>query len=177
MVGMRTTRTAAVAALAAASGLLLASCGGSKGTPAPAPEAPQPSAALAGVDACKVLTPDELQAYGLKAGDQRPLNQQGDVGCSWPNGAQFDLGLSKSNDGLSYWEGQRANFAQLQPNQVGSRKGLSGIPAGSQGQGACQEIVDAGGGSVTVDIGNLNGGDPCAKALEIAKKIEPKLPK
>jgi Protein of unknown function (DUF3558) len=175
MVGMHTTRTAAIAALAAAGGFLLAACGGSKGAPVPPPTAPQSSAALVGFDACKVLTSDELQAYGVKSDEQDPLNQQGDVGCTWP-GKPFSLGLAKSNNGLSYWQSQ-GNFAQVHPNQVGARNGLSGIVNGSQGQGDCEEIVDAGGGSVTVQVGDFKSGDPCAKALEIAQKIEPKLPK
>jgi hypothetical protein len=176
MVGMGTTRTAAIAAFAATGGLLLAACGGSKGAPAPAPAAPSQSAALAGFDACKVMTQDDLQTFGFKSGDQTPVNQEGEVGCTW-TGDQFTLTLTKSNDGLSKWESQRGNFAQLQPNQVGSRKGLSGIVAGGQGNGVCREMVDAGGGSVIVQLDNFNSGDPCAKALDIAQKIEPRLPK
>jgi hypothetical protein len=177
MVAMGTTRTAAIAAIAAASGLVLAACGGSKGASAPASAAPSQSAAFAGFDACKVMTSDELQAYGLKLDEHEPVNQQGDAGCNWPGG-QFGLSLSKSNHDLSYWESaKRGNFAQLQPNQVGSRRGLSGVVAGGQGNGTCEEIVDAGGGSVTVQIADFTSGDPCAKALEIAQKIEPKLPK
>jgi hypothetical protein len=127
------------------------------------------------------MTPDELRTLGLKPEKQRPHNELGDVGCQLP-GTPFTLAFYKAerND-LAYWEGQRGNFAKLDPNRVGARKGLSGIVNGAQGQGICRQMVEAGGGTVTVTVNyngdKIAGNDPCAKALEIAKQIEPKLPK
>ncbi|QUH06460.1 DUF3558 domain-containing protein [Saccharopolyspora erythraea] len=176
---MRTTRTT-VAAVLASAGLLLAGCGGPSAGPTPTSDGPQESG-LANFDPCTALSAEQLQAQGIEAPGE-PVDQGiGEVGCDF-DGQEMVLTLLKADGrNLSYWEERRSNFDKFDKNQVASRQGISGIAAGGMGQGVCRQILEAGGGSiiaqVTYSSDAVQGNDPCAKALEIAQQIEPKLPK
>lgn len=176
MVVMRTSRGAAVAALASV-GLILAGCGGG-GDAAPTSEAPKPSA-LASLDPCTVLSPQELQSIGVQP-QGKPVDQGiGEPGCRFTGGpVRFTVYKAEKSD-RAYWEGQRGQMGVFEPNQVGAHEGIKAIPKGSVGHGLCRQIMLADTGSVSVDA-NTNssaGADPCSDALKIAQQIEPKLPK
>ncbi|MEU6262143.1 DUF3558 family protein [Saccharopolyspora shandongensis] len=178
---MGRTRIATTAILAGAV-VALAGCSGPDGKETPSKSAEPTSSGLASFDPCTALAPEKLQAQGLNApGD--PVDQGiGESGCEF-DGSEFLLSVLKGeNSSLSYWEGRRANMGVFEPNQVGSRPGIKMISAGSVGQGICSQVIEAGNGSVSVQVtysANKKQSDDatCAKALEIAQVVEPKLPK
>ncbi len=176
MVGMR-TRTGA-ATLIAATGLLLAGCsGGSNGAPAPEP-APD---VLSGIDPCTVLSPDEIQSFGASPQGEPADQGLGEAGCDY-KGGDFNFGILKASTGdEAYWQSQRAQFDKFAPNQIGDKPGFSGISAGGAGQGVCSQFIYAGKGSLIVDVTYRSDKMPgdeatCAKAMEIAQRVEAKLP-
>ncbi|GAB3676898.1 hypothetical protein GCM10027597_16920 [Saccharopolyspora tripterygii] len=178
MVGMRTR--SGVAAALAAGGLLIAGCSGSGSSGAPAPE-PTPDL-LTSFDPCSVLSPEEIQSFGASPEGEPADQELGEAGCDF-KGGDFNFGVLKAGDGNeAYWQGQRAQFDKFMPNQVGDRAGFSGISAGGAGQGVCSQFIYVGKGSVIVDVtyrsDKVQGDEAtCAKALEIAQVVEPKLPK
>jgi uncharacterized protein DUF3558 len=184
MVGMRTTRVVAVGALAVA-GLLLAGCGGSGGGEAASPTTGQPSgpSPLASFDPCTVLSQQELQAFGVTEPGEVFDQGIGEPGCEFnAGGGDYLLTIYKAEGSdRAYWEQRRDNFGLFEENQVGSHAGIAAIEKGAMGHGGCRQIMESGGGSVSVDIqlsaDKKQGNDPCAKALEIARVVEPKLPK
>jgi uncharacterized protein DUF3558 len=182
MVGMRTTRVVAVGALAVA-GLFLAGCGGSGGGEAASPTTGQSSGpSLAGFDPCTVLSQQELQAFGVTEPGEVVDQGLGEVGCEFDaGGGDYLLTIYKAErSDRAYWEQRRDNFGVFEENQVGSHAGIATITKGSMGHGICSQVIESGSGSVLVNITLSAGkkdGDPCAKALEIARVVEPKLPK
>ncbi|MGI8312587.1 DUF3558 domain-containing protein [Saccharopolyspora hattusasensis] len=180
---MRRTRSAVAFGLFAAGGLLLAGCGGAGGSSEATStgEAPK-SSALASFDPCAVLTPEELRSFGVDPDVKKDADKGlGEVGCKFM-GHPFVPGLTKSEkDDLAAWEQRRSNFDKLEPNTVTGRKGLVGITNGSTDKGVCRQILEAGGGSVTVQVtytdpetGKTN--DPCADATKVAEAVAPKIP-
>lgn len=179
---MRRTRSTAVA-VALAAGFLLAGCTGGTGGGETTPTSEETkSSALAGFDACTVLSPEELQSFGVDPNDKEDSDQGlGDVGCNYM-GDPFILGLTKAEgDDLASWQQKKDNFDKLEPNTVAGRQGLVGITKGSTGKGVCRQILEAGSGSVTVQVaykdpetGKTN--DPCADATRVAETVAPKLP-
>lgn len=160
-------------------GLLLAGCSGGEISSAPVPASTN---VLADVDPCALLSAEELQSYGV-AGPGEPVDQGiGEQGCDY-FGDAFQFAIYKGeDDSLSYWEGQRDKFGVFEGNQVGSRSGIKQITKGAIGQRICNQVIEVGSGSVTVQVGYKAGRaaddeEACTKAMEIANVIEPKLPK
>ena len=181
MVNTRTRRSTATTVLASAGLLLLAAgCTGGDGGATPPPSEPPRQDALAAFDPCTTFSPEQLQSYGATDPGEAVDQGIGEPGCDF-EAEGFLLTVYKApGRGIDYWEGRRANFSRFDSNQVGSRQGVTAITAGSEGQGLCRQILESGGGTVSVavkyDADNIQGNDPCAKALEIAQQIEPKLP-
>ncbi|WP_190823609.1 DUF3558 domain-containing protein [Saccharopolyspora pogona] len=180
---MRRTRSAVAFGLFAVAGLLLAGCGGGGGSSETTSTSEVPkSSSLASFDPCTVLTPDELRSFGVDTDMKKDADKGlGDVGCKFM-GDPFVLGLTKSeNDDLAAWEQRRSNFDKLESNTVAGRKGLVGITNGSTGKGVCRQILEAGSGSVTVQVTYTDpetgkAKDPCADTMKVAEAVAPKLP-
>ncbi|WP_460955263.1 DUF3558 domain-containing protein [Parasphingorhabdus pacifica] len=177
---MRTTRSATAAVLVIA-GLLLSGCAGGTGDDANAPttEPAEPSP-LASFDPCGAVPPEVLQANELESAGE-PVDQGiEEPGCRHRGDVLYLTVYKAEQKGLDYWEQRRSNFGVFQPNQVGERQGIQVVNTGSQGQGICNQIIEVGGGSVSVHVkyraDKIEGNDPCTKATEIAQLIEPKLP-
>ncbi|MGW1680020.1 DUF3558 family protein [Saccharopolyspora sp. NPDC002376] len=180
MVVMRTTRLV-VASVGAAAGVLLAGCSNPGGDVSPTKQ-PEPSNVLASLDPCKVLSSGDLTPLGVTEPGE-PVDQGiGEQGCSYDAG-DFKFRLYKGEtDSLSYWEGQRDKFGVFESNQVGSRSGIKQVTKGSMGHGVCNQVIEVGSGSVSIQVGydsdKIESDDAtCAKAMEIAQVVEPKLPK
>ena len=176
---MRKSRIAVAGALAA--GALLAGCGATGGSPAPSEQPAGPSP-LAAMDPCNVVPANELQRLGVTEPGEAVDEGIGEPGCDF-SAEDYLLTIYKAekND-LAYWEGQKGKFGIFEPNQVGSHKGIKAVLTGSMGSGLCRQIVETGGGSVSVAVkynSDKNPGDEatCAKAMEIAQVVEPGLPK
>ncbi|SEG95447.1 Protein of unknown function [Saccharopolyspora kobensis] len=137
---------------------------------------------MAGFDPCTALSESDLQSYGVtKPGE--PVDQGiGETGCDFKTD-DFLLTVYKSDESdMAYWEGRKDRFGIFETNRVGSHEGIKTATKGSAGLGMCTQIVLAGSGSISVQINyssdkNQGNDVACAKAMEIAQVVEPKLPK
>lgn len=164
-------------------GMLAAGCGGQTGAQAPAPASPAPPAVANanGVDMCTILTDPELTALGMQLGTRTGFNKAGVVGCRW-QGKSFTLSLERDNSTLAGYQAHRYDpkFIAFMDNTVNGRAGAHfGVdPKGSQ----CAQLIDGGSVSLSASVAVPTNAspppiDPCAQALQIARMIEPRLPK
>ncbi|TWF93082.1 DUF3558 domain-containing protein [Saccharopolyspora dendranthemae] len=179
MVGMH--KATMGSALFAATALLIAGCSGGQGTPGqPAGEAD--NGALKSFDPCTALPADQVQSFGGSFPGVPSDLGVGEVGCDF-RGQDVEFGVLKAETSdEKYWQGQRDQFDQFTPNQVGAHSGFAGIALGGKGLGGCRQIMYVGSGSVIVDITYSSDKMPsdeetCGKAKEIAQAVESKLPK
>lgn len=167
--------------LFAATALLIAGCSGGQSTPGQ-PTGEVDSGALKSFDPCTALSPDQVQTFGASVPGQPSDLGTGEVGCDF-QGEDLEFGVLKAEtNGEAFWQGQRDQFDQFTPNQVGSHSGFAGIAIGGKGLGGCRQIMYVGSGSVIVDITYSSDQMPsdeetCGKAKEIAQAVETKLPK
>ncbi|WP_188991934.1 DUF3558 family protein [Saccharopolyspora thermophila] len=177
---MHTKRSLAAAAFAVV-GALATACSGGQRIETP-PTQQEAKDVLASFDPCQALTPQEIQAFGAAPNGEPSDLGVGEVGCDF-KGEEFEFGVLKAETSdQAYWEQRRNNFDAFTPNQVGSHSGFSGIALSGKGQGVCRQGMYVGKGSVIVDITYSADKIPsdeatCAKAMEIARLVEPKLPK
>ncbi|WP_229680381.1 DUF3558 family protein [Saccharopolyspora thermophila] len=177
---MRMKRSLVAAAFAAV-GMTSAACSGGQGNETP-PTQQVPKDVLTSFDPCTVLSSQEIQSFGASPEGKPSDLGLGEVGCDF-DGDEFDFGVLKaSNHDEAYWQGQRTQFDEFTPNQVGGHQGFVGIELSGKGQGVCTQVMYVGKGSVIVDINYRSDKIPsdeatCAKAMEIARLVEPKLPK
>lgn len=174
MVTMRTTRFVAAVAVVAAGSVLAGCSGGGSGGQA---GQPAPQNVLAGFDPCTI----EPQALGAASPGEPVDDGSGEQGCEFDADDSIVAVYKGENDSLQFWEGQRDRFGVFEPNQVGGRKGIKQISKGASGRGICSQVLEVGSGSVSVQV-NSSSDQPndeatCAKAMEIAQAVEPKLPK
>lgn len=177
MVGMRKTRLLTPVVLAGIA-VAIAGCGsGSGGQATPEP----PANLLASVDPCQSLGAPELQAQGAAPGEPTE-GGVGETACDF-SGDAFDITVLKGDQqSMAYWDGQRSNMGVFEQNKVGQSDGVKMISRSGVGQGVCSQAIVVGQGSVSVQVtydSDKNPGDEatCAKAMEIAQAVEPKLPK
>ncbi|WP_093267661.1 DUF3558 family protein [Saccharopolyspora shandongensis] len=174
-----------VAAVGAAAGLLLAGCSPSGNTGVQAPNTQDAGqSSLTGFDPCAVLSQQELQHYGVSEPGEFEDQGIGEPGCTFKaDGGDYLLTIYKAEKSdRAYWEQRRGNFGVFESNQIGSHQGIKAIEEGSVGLGGCRQIIESGGGSVSVDItvhaDKIQSDEAtCGKATEIAWVVEPKLPK
>lgn len=181
MMGMPTTRASAAAALVVA-GLLASGCSGGPGAGESEPISTSAQASLAGFDECNALSESELRSIGVSGPGTRVDQGIGEPGCEF-EGDKFVLTVYKAeDDDRGYWERRRDNFERFENNRVGSHDGAQTVTKGSGGLGMCSQMIFAGGGTVSAAVAYEAGEAPsddetCDQATEIAKLIEPKLPK
>ncbi|MGW1679055.1 DUF3558 family protein [Saccharopolyspora sp. NPDC002376] len=180
MVGMRTKRLV-VAATGVAAGLVLAGCSTPVGDVTPTKQQESPNV-LAGVDPCKILSAEDVQAFGVSDPGE-PVDQGiGEQGCDYSaDDLAFTVYKAEDHD-RGYYESRKDNIAVYEPNKVGSRDGIKQITKGSTGQGVCNQVIEVGSGSALVQVSYSadkipSDDETCAKAMEIAKVVESKLPK
>jgi Protein of unknown function (DUF3558) len=155
--------------------LVLAGCAGPTVSGTPSPASGPTSAAIESVLPCTLLTQQELQQQGQPV-QGAPYDTAGETGCSF-HGQDFGLDLGKAKDGLNYFTKRAKQFVSLKENSVNGRSGVQIIISHTGRE--CTQVMAVGTGDVTVGISYNFGhqGDPCAKVMEIAQLIEPRLPK
>lgn len=133
------------------------------------------SAVIDSVQPCTLLTPQELQQFGQPS-PGTPHDAAGETGCEF-GGQPFGMTLSKANDGLDYFTKHADKFVKVTKNPVNGRAGVQLLISTDGSE--CSQVMAVGTGYVVVGVVYNFGhtGDPCAKALEIAQVIEPRLPK
>lgn len=165
--------------VAVATGLALvgaAGCG-AKGEEAGSP-APPAADALASIDPCSVLAPQDLSALGL------PASGDPDKGLSWKPGCIYDgdnLGVSVYKDTHYTVDGikTQSQWAKWDQADINGRPAVTAVNAASTQARLCSTMFDSGKGRIEVQVGTNNPGDnsQCDQSQKIAKQIEPRMPK
>lgn len=145
-------------------------------------ESPEPPGSLAGVDACTVLSEEELMVmFGLPSPGE-PVREGGGSGCRFEH-PEFQVAITKHEDkSLQYWQEHRADVGLFQEAEIGQHKVLKLIPEESIGELVCNQSVIVGSGSINVEVayapealeGTADADAACKKAWEIAWPIEGK---
>ena len=146
--------------------------GGVDGPPTP------PKDELASLDPCSILNQQEKSQLGL----QGPGDRVQDV--SWSPGCMYDsddLGITVSKDtqfSVDAIHGQ-SQWAKWEQTDINGRPAVTAINAGSTKARLCSTMFDAGKGRIEVQVGTNHPGDNsfCEKSQEVAKQIEPRMPK
>ena len=165
--------------MAAAAGFTLVGAAGcsSLGSGAGAPPQP-PKDELASVNPCSVLAPQELSASGL------PSTGEPDTALSFKPGCIYDgddFGVSIYKDTHATVDAIKAQSQWVKWDQVNvnGRPAVTAVNAGSDQARVCTTMFDAGKGQIDVQARTNDPGDnsQCQKSQEIAKQIEPRMPK
>jgi hypothetical protein len=156
--------------------LALAGCGSQGGSPPPSGGASSSTKAVPAVDACTVLSAQDLASVGLPAQGQ-PHTNHSEVGCRY-DGQRYTAGLAvdptRTVDG--YLAGA-SNYLTDRQNSVNGRRGA--LIQSLDVKTGCAQYMELSGGVFVVDMQYHYGqtGDPCGHTERIAKVVEPKLPK
>ncbi|WP_116206841.1 DUF3558 family protein [Amycolatopsis circi] len=143
------------------------------GPPAPAPSSSAPSASLAKLDPCTLLSPQDRSSAGL-TGQGKPKTIGEARACDWtvPSTFGVTVTLDETNGlaNLDLSDGKRTK------KDVGSHQAVQV----SGRRGTCAVLLDVGGAqSVQIDVNNANFADSalaCSRASDVAGLLEPKLP-
>ncbi|MER6991458.1 DUF3558 domain-containing protein [Saccharopolyspora hirsuta] len=169
---------AVVAACASVVVLALAGCGPSRSSEEPAPGAQQPQA-LAAVDPCTLLTPEELQSFGFEAPGEPDTGISSEPGCRF-NGRPFRATFSKNQEKtVDSYGRQKDTWAKYDRLEIDGRPAASAIAEGSTQARLCSALFDAGGGVIIITVSEFRdqGLDECAEGVKIAEAIAPRMPK
>ncbi len=134
------------------------------------------------VDPCTVLSDAELARLGMQPETRRIVHELDAIGCGW-RGQPFGLTLTTNPDTIADYRERKDDpvFVSFAENQVNDRPGVQTQVALSGEE--CGQVVGTGSGVLSVGV-RLSGrarvdgvqADPCAKALQIAELIEPRIP-
>ncbi|GGM32741.1 hypothetical protein GCM10012275_00170 [Longimycelium tulufanense] len=182
---MRTTCTrTGLIALVGAMSVLLAACNGSvQGQPTTdtsASSGTTGSGDINKIDPCQLLPDDKLSSLEVEA-PGKPERALSENHCNY-DGAKYLISVGTSpTRSLDEYKKNAQNFDQLEANKVNGRPGVRLIVKGGTGQGGCTQLLQVGSGTALAEVtyrhGKHQGIDPCDTAMEIAKLIEPKLPR
>jgi hypothetical protein len=162
--------------------LVLAGCGPSTVTGDPGPtktsgSAGGDSADFTKLDACTLLTPQELQQNGVVT-QPKPLNEAGETGCDFKNATDVigrAISLVKSPEPLDSFTSRPGDFQFFKQNSVNGRSGFQA--SSSDKNTECSQFLTFGSGVVSIGVTRDKSGDPCGDATKLAQLAEPRLPK
>lgn len=167
--------------LSVAALLALTGCGPTtvKGDPGPttASGSAGDATAFANLDACKLLSPAELQQAGVQT-QSIPLNEAGETGCDFRNATDVTgrrLNLVKSPDTMDSFVARSDTFLFFKKNTVNGRQGFQ--VSASDKNSECSQFMVFAGKLVSVAVTADPSGDPCGDATKLAQLAEPRLPK
>lgn len=167
---------AAVAGLALFS---MAGCAQGGSTEGDSDKPPAPAgAALAKVDPCKIMTPEQLTSAGLPTQGEAIGQFDFEPACNY-SGDVATITLSRNATTTLDALGGQSNWGEFTKIDVNGRPAARAKNAGATDD-MCSTIVSAGGGVVSVDALAADPRKPfdgCAESLKIAQQIEPSLPK
>jgi hypothetical protein len=173
-------RVLAGAVLSAAALLALTGCGPSPVTGDPGPTtsgSAGDATTFANLDACKLLSPEELQQAGVQT-QSIPLNEAGETGCDFRNATDVTgrrINLVKSPDTMDSFVQRSSTFLFFKQNSVNGRQGFQ--VSASDKNSECSQFMVFAGKLVSVAVTADTSGDPCGDAAKLAKLAEPRLPK
>ncbi|SDR00638.1 DUF3558 domain-containing protein [Actinopolyspora saharensis] len=172
------------AMLAAVSGVaLLGALGCSpsgSGDTSDSPSATQASGgkSLESLDPCTMLSEAELKSFGLELPGEPTEDLPWSPGCYY-EGDPITLTLFKDTRNTVSSNAEKSTWAEFERLQVNGRSGARTITKGATQARICNVMFDAGDGLIQVQATESRlpeSVDECAKALEIAKKVEPNVP-
>ncbi|WP_033401496.1 DUF3558 family protein [Actinopolyspora mortivallis] len=143
-----------------------------------ATEMPSSEEVLASVKPCEILPSDTLKSFGLEMPGESVKQLPWAPGCDYegdPVGLRLEL---NERETVAVAE-QKPVWAEFERLEVNGRSGAQAIPEGATQAQGCDVLFNAGEGMVqvrTTETGRFDNIDECAKALEIAKKVEPHVP-
>ncbi|NHD18949.1 DUF3558 domain-containing protein [Actinopolyspora sp. BKK1] len=133
---------------------------------------------LESLDPCKLLSEDELKSFGLELPGELDEDLPWRPGCHY-SGDPVAAKLSKDTRNTVSSNAEKSTWAEFERIQVNGRSGARAITKGSTQARICNVMFDAGDGLIQVQATESRlpeSVDECAKALEIAKKVEPDMP-
>nr|WP_157405550.1 DUF3558 domain-containing protein [Actinopolyspora halophila] len=133
---------------------------------------------LAGVDPCGILSDAELNSFGLSTSGELTDTMPWRPKCYY-EGEPVSLSISKNTRHTVDSSEKRDAWAEFERLKVNGRSAARAITEGSTQSRACDVMFDAGQGMIQVrtqEIRLPDDVDECAKALEIAEKVEPNVP-
>lgn len=160
-------------------GLSACSPGGLAGGEDDMPTSSSPKeSALADVDPCSMLTPEEAAKFGFETPGEKDDILPSEPACGYsgdPFGGTVSLNKEKSVKDLS----EQDNWARFDQTKVNGRSAATAVDASATDARICTTMFDAGGGVVFVDVTEERdkGLDECAESKKIAEAIEPRMPK
>jgi hypothetical protein len=135
------------------------------------------AAAFASLDACKLLTPQELQQNGART-QAEPLNEAGETGCDFKNATDVtgrSISLVKSPNTMASFVERADTFLYFNKNSVNGRQGFQ--LSASDKKSECSQFLVFASNLVSVGVTGDRSGDPCGDATKLAQLAEPRLPK
>lgn len=135
------------------------------------------SAAFSKLDACTLLTAEELQQNGVLT-QSTPLNEAGETGCDFTNATDVAgraISLVKSPETLDSFTSRPGDFLFFKQNSVNGRPGFQ--VSASDKNSECSQFLAVASHLVSVGVTRDKSGDPCGDATKLAQLAEPRLPK
>ncbi|WP_092927536.1 DUF3558 family protein [Actinopolyspora alba] len=134
--------------------------------------------ALASVKPCELLSSETLKSFGLEIPGEAMNSLPWRPGCGY-QGEPVSVTLYKDKRNTVASNEQKSTWAEFEHLEVNGRSGARAITQGTTKARLCNVMFDAGQGLIQVQAREdrlPDDVDECAKALEIAKKIEPNVP-
>ncbi|WP_347567520.1 DUF3558 domain-containing protein [Actinopolyspora sp. BKK1] len=133
---------------------------------------------LAGVDPCNVLSDAELKSFGLEVPGEVTNNPSWAPGCQY-QGDPVVASIRKETRDTVDSAAEKDTWAEFRRTEVNGRTAATAVTKGATQARLCSALFDAGRGMIQIqahEISSSDSLDECAKALEIAKKVEPNVP-
>ncbi|WP_033401502.1 DUF3558 domain-containing protein [Actinopolyspora mortivallis] len=133
---------------------------------------------LASVDPCEVLSESELESFGLRGPGEPRSELPWKPGCYY-EGSPINARLEKNTRQTVASSERKDVWAEFERVEVNGRPGARAITKGATQARTCNVMFDAGRGTILVramESSLPDDLDECAKALEIAETVEPKVP-
>ncbi|MGJ7905158.1 DUF3558 family protein [Actinopolyspora sp. H202] len=133
---------------------------------------------LTSVKPCEMLSSDTLKSFGLEVPGKPMDTLPWTPGCDYM-GDPVGVTLVKNTRQTVASSKEKSTWASFDRTKVNGRAGATAITKGSTQAQICNVMFDAGQGMIQVraqETGRSDEIDECAKALEIAKKVEPNVP-
>jgi hypothetical protein len=141
------------------------------------PGSPTSGAGVPAVDACKLLSDQDLTKAGAK-GPGVPSTVSDQVGCDYQGEAILMTLAVDQKKNLDGYKAGASNYSKFTENKVNGRRGA--VLEKLQSSPGCTQLLELGKGLFVVDLQYSYGhsGDACAEAERIATQVvEPKLPR
>ncbi|WP_258174723.1 DUF3558 domain-containing protein [Actinopolyspora mortivallis] len=133
---------------------------------------------LAGVDPCDILPDAELESFGVSTTGEPTNRPPWAPGCHY-RGDSVTVSVRKETRDTVASAEQKDVWAKFERTEVNGRAAATAIVKGATQARMCSALFDAGRGMIQIQATEVRPPDTvdeCAKALEFAEMVEPKVP-